>query len=151
MIHSILDNDLYKLTMQHAVINLFPRALVKYEFISRDNVTFPDNFDIELQKIIKNMTNIQLSNAEYNFLIKTCYFLPPTYFDFLNGYKYNADEVKILFNDNKLKIQIEGYWYRTILWEVPLMAIISELYFKMTNQKILSNNEIINKTTEKAK
>lgn len=151
MIHSILDNDLYKLTMQNAVINLFPRALVKYEFISRDNITFPDNFDIELKKIINQMSNIQLSKVEYNFLINTCYFLPPTYFDFLNGYKYNADEIKINFYDNKLKIIIEGFWYRTILWEVPLMAIISELYFKMTNQKIDTENDIIKKTEEKAK
>lgn len=137
--------------MQNAVINLFPRALVKYEFISRDNITFPDNFDIELKKIINQMSNIQLSKVEYNFLINTCYFLPPTYFDFLNGYKYNADEIKINFYDNKLKIIIEGFWYRTILWEVPLMAIISELYFKMTNQKIDTENDIIKKTEEKAK
>mgnify|MGYP000889830664 CR=1 FL=1 len=44
--------------------------------------------------------------------------------------------------NGNLKIKIEGYWWRTILWEVPLMALISELYFEMTNKEYDFNNSI---------
>jgi len=49
-----------------------------------------------------------------------------------NGGNY---KVWIKQTDCLLEVEVEGPWYRTVLWEVPLMAIISELYFKMTGQK----------------
>jgi len=39
-------------------------------------------------------------------------------------------------------VTIKGPWYRTILWEVPIMAIISELYFVMTNARTLPDSQI---------
>ena len=64
------------------------------------------------------------------------------YLDFLSGYRFDPSELKITQNGSHLDITIEGYWYKTILWEVPLMAIISELYFKMTNLPIHSQQQI---------
>jgi nicotinate phosphoribosyltransferase len=61
--------------------------------------------------------------------------------DFLDGYRYDSTEVGIIQNGCDLQVSIEGYWYRTILWEVPLMALISELYFKLTNQTPQFNRE----------
>ena len=46
IIQSILDEDLYKMTMQQAVIKLYPRSKVKYEFINRGNTEFPEGFDV---------------------------------------------------------------------------------------------------------
>jgi nicotinate phosphoribosyltransferase len=64
-------------------------------------------------------------------------YLPPTFIDLLAGYRFDSNELKITLDENnKLEIEIEGYWYRTILWEVPLMALISELYFIKTGQKV---------------
>ena len=51
---------------------------------------------------------------------------------------------------NELQIIITSYWYRAILWEVPLMAIISELYFEMTGEKINSRTEIVEAALGKA-
>ncbi|MBN2892819.1 MAG: nicotinate phosphoribosyltransferase [Bacteroidales bacterium] len=150
MIHSILDNDLYKFTMQNAIINLFPRAKVKYEFINRGKTKFPNGFAEELQEAVNNLSKIELSVPEKEFLQKTCYYLPPTYFDFLTGYKFNPKEVKISQYQGDLDIEIEGFWYRTVMWEVPLMALISELYFKMTGAEPFEEEKIIEITSEKA-
>ncbi len=136
--------------MQHAVISLFPRAKVKYKFINRGNTKFPDGFDIALKQEIEQMANLKLSEKEKNYFQKAAYYLPPTYFDFLYGYRYNPNEVKISLKNGKLDIEIEGYWYRTILWEVPLMAIISELYFKFINAKTYPKEKIIDIAKEKA-
>lgn len=135
MIHSILDNDLYKFTMQHAVVKLFPRAKVRYQFINRGKTDFPVGFAEELRKRVYAMSSIALSIDEKSFLSEKCYYLDPTYLDFLAGYRFDPSEVGIVQNNKELHVSVEGYWYRTILWEVPLMALISELYFSMTGQK----------------
>lgn len=150
ILKSLLDNDLYKFTMQHAVITLFPRAKVSYGFINRGKTKFPNGFDLELRKEIEELSKIQITDSEINFFSKIAYYLPPTYFDFLRGYKYNPDEVEIKFKDGDLEIKITGYWYRTILWEVPILSIVSELYYKMTKPKIYSTEKIIETAVTKA-
>ena len=142
MITSILDNDLYKLTMQHAVVNLFPHAKVKYNFINRGQTKFPDGFAEKLRKAINSMSNLKLQDDEKQFLKKKCYYLPPTYIDFLSGYQYDPSEIGVIQSGSDLQISIEGYWYRTILWEVPLMAMISEIYFEMTGAKSYEESKI---------
>ncbi len=150
MIKSIIDNDFYKFTMQNAVIKLFPRAKVRYQFINRGNTKFPDGFDKELKKYINKMVELKLTLEEKNFIKKKCYYLDPTYLDFLMGYRYDPCEVNVSQKDGVLMIIIEGYWYRTILWEVPLLAMISELYFKMKKHKIYTEEKIMNIAREKA-
>ena len=135
MLNSILDNDLYKFTMQLAVINLFPRAKVKYEFINRGKTKFPQGFDKLLKKEISKLSDLKLTKEEKFFFENKCFYLPPTYFDFLSGYRYDPDEVEVSQQGNDLSVIIKGYWYRTILWEVPLMAIISELFFNISKEK----------------
>ncbi len=149
MIQSILDNDLYKFTMQHAVIKRFPRAKVRYEFINRGNTKFPDGFAEQLRKEVYKMQDLKITEAEKHFL-EQLYFLEPTYIDFLSGYTYNPGEVGIVQKDGALSVSIEGFWYRTILWEVPLMAMISELYYKMTGAKTYPESQIIDITRKKA-
>ncbi len=149
MIHSILDNDLYKFTMQLAVVKKFPRAKVRFEFINRGKDPFPEGFAEELRRQVFAMQNLQLSLEEKLFL-EGLYFLEPTYIDFLQGYRYNPGEVGIVQKGNELSVSIEGYWYRTILWEVPLMALISELYFKMTGKQAFADEEVADIARKKA-
>lgn len=98
------------------------------------------------------MSNLQLSDEEYiEFKNKCGRFLPVFYFDFLKGYRYDPSEVGVTQNNGKLTVTINGLWFRTILWEVPLMAIISQLYFEMTEQKSLySNDELSEKKCHKS-
>ncbi len=137
MIESMLDNDLYKFTMQQAVHSLYPWAEAKYVFINRGGTQFPEGFDNglsfreRLQVQIAKLAELCLSEEEHAFLKRACPFLSPVYLDHLRTYRYNPDEVTVDQQGVDLSITIEGPWYRTILWEVPLMAIISELYAKV--------------------
>lgn len=144
IIRSLLDLDLYKLTMQFAVIQKFPNQKVRYKFNDRNNISYPDGFDKDVMKEVKLMEKLKLTDDEKNYLNKTLNFLPPTYIDFLSGYRFDSDEVKVwLDENNKLQILIEGYWYKTILWETMLMSIVSELYYIKTNQTTDIYAEII--------
>ncbi|MBP4137660.1 nicotinate phosphoribosyltransferase [Flavobacterium geliluteum] len=144
---SILDNDFYKFTMQHAVIKLFPKARVRYAFINRGKHQFPAGFVDLLRKSVDEMANLILKKDEKHYLSHYCPYLDPTYLDFLQGYRYDPTEVQIIQEGSEIKVTIEGFWYRTILWEVPLMALISELFYK-TNLLIRLNDEAIKNVTK---
>lgn len=149
VLKSILDNDFYKFTMQHAVVKLFPKAKVKYAFINRGKHVFPSNFAILLREAVDAMVHLQLTKEEKNYLAKHCPYLDPTYLDFLQGYRYDPSEVIISQEGGELTVSIKGYWYRTILWEVPLMALISELFYVSQNLIRIDNAEVARITKEK--
>ncbi len=102
------------------------------------------------RKLIRQTENYALSKKEKIFLTKKCPYLTPTYLDFLSGYRYDSGEVGVIQKKEELYVSVEGYWYRTILWEVPLMSMISELYFKMTAQKTYESQKIIDIICKKA-
>lgn len=147
---SILDNDFYKITMQNAVVKLFPNEKVKYQFINRGKHRFPEGFAEELRKSVNAMAELKLTKDEKQFLKETCPYLELPYLDFLGGYHYDPSEVKIVQTENDLQVTVEGEWYRTILWEVPLLALISELHYEMNHLERDSNEMVIGKTLEKA-
>ncbi|MDR1170329.1 MAG: nicotinate phosphoribosyltransferase [Prevotellaceae bacterium] len=142
------DNDLYKFSVMLAIQKLYPNAMVRYRFFNRGETDFPEGFAEALKAEVKNMSQLKLSKQEKQFIEKRCYFFDPVFIDFLDGYTYNPDEVTISQTGGKLDILIEGYWYRTVLWEVPLMAMISELYFRMRG--ISPDGNYISKTVDKA-
>lgn len=132
IIKHFTDNDLYKFSVMLAIQRLYPWAYVKYEFMNRGETLFPQGFAERLKEEVAAMANLQMTKEEKIYITKRCYFFDPVFIDFLEGYRYNPDEVLIVEDEEgHLKVEIEGYWYRTVLWEVPLMAIISELYFQM--------------------
>ena len=145
IIKSILDNDFYKFTMQNAVLQLFLDLKVRYRLHIREAVDFPLGFEIEVKNHVEMMEKLSLTKDEKEYL-KNSYseLMSDFYFDFLENYRFNPDEVNIFIDEeNHLQLEIEGLWLNTILWEVPLMAIISELYFLKTGQEIDIYNEII--------
>lgn len=146
---SLLDNDFYKFTMQHGVINLFPKAKARYEFINRGKHVFPEGFAKELRQCVDAMATLKLTTEEKEYLSITCPYLDPTYLDFLQGYCYNPKEVTIEQKGEDLRIFIEGFWYRTILWEIPLLSLVSELFYKLTNQQRNNDEQVIKVTKEK--
>ncbi|NLR77659.1 nicotinate phosphoribosyltransferase [Chitinophaga eiseniae] len=146
---SILDNDFYKFTMQHGVVKLFPKARARYTFINRGKHSFPPGFAEALRAAVNDMARLQLTAEEKEFLQITCPYLDPTYLDFLQGYRYNPSEVHIAQHGEELEVHADGYWYRTILWEVPLMSLICELYYQLTGQQRVSDAEVTRITREK--
>jgi len=135
--------------MQQGVVRLFPGARAKYQFINRGMHSFPDGFDKAMREAVAAMAQLKLSREEKQFLQVTCPYLDPVYLDFLEGYRYNPEEVHIEQHGDQLEVHIEGLWYRTILWEVPLMSIICELYYTLSNSQRISNEEVIEVTRKK--
>jgi nicotinate phosphoribosyltransferase len=135
--------------MQQCVLKLFPRAKARYRFINRGTHSFPQGFAEELRHSVDAMSSLKLSKEEKLWLYKTCPYLDPVYLDFLDGYCYDPLEVKITQTGDKLEVFVEGLWYRTILWEVPLLCLISESFFAMQPLQRENDEHVIEKTKNK--
>ena len=132
IIKSILDTDLYKLTTSYAYSKLFPRAYGEFEFVDRDDRDYPEGFDQLLRQELEEMTRLSLSDEEEQFLRRKLPYLPPIYIDFLKGLRFNPAEVSITMEGRKLRIRTSGLLYRVTLWETPILALVSELFFRVT-------------------
>ena len=129
---SFIDDDLYKFSMQQAVCQLYPNAHAEYRFINRGEHVFPEGFAQALNMEVQRMTDLNKDERDVIYLARTVPFFNPVYLDFLKGYRYDPNEVQITGDGPyNLGITIRGPWYRTILWEVKLMATICELYYRM--------------------
>jgi len=132
MITSLLDNDLYKFTMEQAVLELHPDVRATYQLINRcPSDRFNQEFFGALTEAVEEMSGLELRRDEWLFLQERCPYLKPAYLDYLKNYRYDPHEVHARLDDQRrLSITIDGPWHRTILWEVPLLALICELYGK---------------------
>lgn len=152
IINHFTDDDLYKLTMCCAVIDNFPRAQVKYTFTDRDNTIYPQGFAEALTEQIIMLESVVITDEEIEFLKKKCSYIPNWFYNYLKGYRFNRKWVKAWQDEEgHLLIDIEGSWADTILLEVKILAIISELYYMMTGHlEGVDYDAYYKKTYEKA-
>ncbi|CAK9785029.1 putative nicotinate phosphoribosyltransferase [Cutaneotrichosporon oleaginosum] len=137
---SILDTDLYKLTMQNAVLQHFPDAHVVVKFTNRaPQMRFTRECFDWIQARVNHLGTLRLTAEERRRLAAACPYFPESYLDFLaNLTLHPAEQVKLRFHPHddgtgEISCHIEGLWRECILYEVPIMAIISEGYFKFVD------------------
>ena len=122
------DNDLYTFTCQYYILHTYPRAEVRYSFFDRNKFCYPQGFGELLREQVDNMRNILITDDEIKFMREKIYFLPEWYYNFLRGFRFNPSEVHISQDiEGHLSVIIEGKWYSTIMWEMPILSTISEL------------------------
>ncbi len=154
IVKSILDDDQYKLSMQQGALELFPEAEAVYKFKNRGEQIFPNDFEDKILNEIENMSTLKLSKDEYSWVKHKNPFFKPWYLEYLKNYRYDPRQIKLSRDDNnRLNIDISGKWYSSIKWEVSLMAVISEIFFKEVDtgwNYDLPEGEVISKATNKA-
>jgi nicotinate phosphoribosyltransferase len=132
------DNDLYKVLMGAVVHEYFPKAIATYEFFNRGKTIFPEGFGEALRKQVNFMAKASTSRTEMVWLAAKP-FVKSNYATWFADYQFDPNEVTVIQTGGDIYIRIYGLWERTIYWEVPLMAIISELYFVMTGHVLASD------------
>ena len=128
IIRHFTDNDAYTFSCQYYVLQTYPRAEVEYTFFDRNKTVYPKGFADLLNEQLNYMRNIVITEEEIAFMQKKMYYLPKWYFIFLRGYRFNPREVTVSQSpEGHLDISIRGKWYSTIMWEMPILSIVSEL------------------------
>lgn len=128
IIKHFTDNDAYTFSCQYYVLQTYPRAEVEYTFFDRKGTIYPEGFADLLNEQLSYMRNVVITEEEIAFMQKKMYYLPKWYFIFLRGYRFNPNEVTVSqTSEGHLDISVRGKWYSTIMWEMPILSIVSEL------------------------
>lgn len=149
MIHTILDTDLYKFTTSYAYIKLFPYAIGTFSFKDRDETVYTEAFLSKLKAEVANLANVALTDKELEYMTRNCRFLPPVYWEWLSSFRFQPEKIDIhLDKEHHLNIEITDYLYKSTLYEVPLLAIVSEIKNQIQGN-VANTEEIICKLSEK--
>lgn len=132
IIDSLLDTDLYKFTMMQAVLHQFPGAKVEYRFKCRNPGVQLAPYVDEIRAQIQHLCSLKFTDDELNYLSKLR-FIKSDFIDFLGLFHLNEKyiQVKPLAN-GEIDISIAGPWLHTIPFEIPVLAIVNETYFRAT-------------------
>ena len=77
-----------------------------------------------------------ITSEEIEFMKKKMYYLPEWYFTFLRGYRFNPHEVTVSQDEQgHLDITVRGKWYSAIMWEMPILSIVSELMHNLRGER----------------
>ncbi len=135
IISSLLDTDLYKFTMMQVVLHQFPGAQVSYKFKCRNPDVNLAQFAGEIRAEIKSLCSLQFTDEELAYL-RGLRFIKSDFVDFLGLFKLNEKYITVSEQTTgEIDISIEGPWLHTILFEIPVLAIVNEVYFRHTGKE----------------
>ena len=143
IISSLLDTDLYKFTMMQVVLHQFPGAQVEYRFKCRNPALDPETgqsgrplaaYASEIRDEIRLLCNLHFQDAELAYL-RSMRFIKSDFVDFLGLFRLNEKYVTVsALPSGEIDIAIRGPWLHTILFEIPVLAIVNEVYFRNTQR-----------------
>ncbi|MGH8111792.1 MAG: nicotinate phosphoribosyltransferase [Rhodanobacteraceae bacterium] len=135
IIESLLDTDLYKLTMMQAVLHRFPSAEVEYRFHCRTRTSALLAPVAGVREEIAALCRLRFRPGELEYL-RGLRYLKKDFVEILRVFQLQEDHVEVTDDDGELGIVIRGPWLHTILFEVPVLAIVSELHARSSDQAV---------------
>lgn len=133
IIKSLLDTDLYKFTMMQVVLHHFPAAQVEYRYKCRTPGVNLRPYMDEIRAEIHSLCQLRFTEEEL-FYLGELRFIKSDFIDFLG--LFHLPEKCIAVTEGALPgeidIQVKGSWLHTILFEIPVLAIVNEVYFRHT-------------------
>jgi nicotinate phosphoribosyltransferase len=133
IIESLLDTDLYKFTMMQVVLHHFPAAQVEYRFKCRTEGVDLTPYIDEIHRELAGLCALRFTHRELDYL-RSWRFLKSDFVDLLGLFQLDQRfvDVRPASAQGQVDITIKGPWLHTILFEVPLLSIVSEVYFRNT-------------------
>ena len=136
---SILDTDLYKFSMSYAYFSLYPLAEVRFKFTDRNRECWSGKKKemlVELfSKYINKLHELFLEEEEMHWCIENIPYIPAPYWEWLSTFRYNPAKIKFWFDeDGVFQCTIEDTFYKATLYEIPILAIYSEIRNFILNQ-----------------
>lgn len=131
IIESLLDTDLYKFTMMQCVLHQFPGASVEYRFRCRNEGVDLRPYIDEIKAEVDHLCTLRFKEDELEYL-RSLRFIKDDFVEFLSLFQLKRKYIDISEKDGQLAITIKGPWLHTILFEIPVLAIVNETYFNHT-------------------
>ena len=132
IINSLLETDLYKFSMGQAIYHQFSDYKTTWSFKCRNtDVHFTPEMVQEIKDQILAYCDLRFNEDELEYLHKIRW-LKGSYVDFLRLWRPNFEDFEITDNaECGLAIETRGTWLNTSMYEIPTLAIVNEVYFRM--------------------
>ncbi|OAM26333.1 nicotinate phosphoribosyltransferase [Eikenella longinqua] len=145
IIHSLLDTDLYKFTMLQVVLHQFPQAHGVYEFRCRnlDALVYPlVDIRSELEAELDALCTLRFTLSELNYL-RSLRFIKSDFVDYLELFQLKRRFIKVFVDEeHRLCIRVEGPIIQAMFFEIFVLAIVNELYFRrLETPEVLAEGE----------
>ncbi|MCU4482380.1 nicotinate phosphoribosyltransferase [Acinetobacter ursingii] len=133
IIHSLLDTDLYKFTMLQVVLHKFPQTHSVYHFRCRnlEDTVYPLT-DIlpELDEQLDHLCTLKFKDDELQYL-RSFRFIKSDFVDYLELFQLKRRFIKTgIDEEGRLDIWVEGPMVQAMMFEIFVLAIVNELYFR---------------------
>lgn len=132
IIISLLETDMYKFSMGQAIYHQFSDYKTTWSFKCRNtDVHFTEEMVEEIKEQIKAYCNLRFTEDELEYL-HTIRWIKGSYVDFLRLWQPRFEDFEITTDaECGLSIETKGTWLNTSMYEIPTLAIVNEVYFKM--------------------
>ena len=152
MIRSLLENDMYKFSMGQAIYHQFSDYKTTWTFKCRNtDVKFTAEMVEEIKEQLKAYCQLEFTNEELDYL-KAIPWIKPSYVDFLRIWHPRFKDFIINTDaDCGLNIEATGTWINTSMYEIPVLAIVNEVYFRLAYDYNIIYNSFVDKLDKKVK
>lgn len=132
IINSLLETDMYKFSMGQAIFHQFPGYKTTWTFKCRNkDVKFTKEMVEEIKYQIKEYCKLRFKEDELAYL-DGIEWIRGSYVDFLRLWQPRYEEFEISDNaECGLSIEAKGTWLNTSMYEIPVLAIVNEVLFRM--------------------
>ena len=155
IIKSLLETDMYKFSMGQAIYHQFSDYKTTWNFKCRNkDVIFTPAMVKEIRRQIKLYCNLRFTEDELTYL-DSIKWIKGSYVDFLRLWRPRYEDFNISSDaECGLSIETTGTWLNTSMYEIPTLAIVNEVYFRMAydyNELLASFKEKLNAKFESLK
>ena len=130
VVRSLLDTDLYKFTMLQPYLHSFPANHADYRFICRNQPAYPlSELKEQVEEQLEHVCTLRFAEEELAYL-GTKQYLKSDFIDFLRIFRLQRRYISVVAHDDQLVIVARGPQIHVTLFEIHVLAIVSELYFR---------------------
>jgi len=122
--------------MMQVVLHHFPGAQVEYRFKCRTEGVDLASCMEDIGRAVADLCQLRFRDDELAYL-RSLRFMKSDFVDFLGLFQFNAKYLSTGYGEapGEIDITIRGPWLHTILYEIPVLAIVSEVYFRRTQPR----------------
>ncbi|MEE1098866.1 MAG: nicotinate phosphoribosyltransferase [Alistipes sp.] len=143
IIRSILENDLYKFSMSYYYQVHYPNAWGVFAFHDRNNTQYSEEFVAALKEELSNLSTLSLQRSEFDWAVKSICYIPQCFWEWLSQFRFEPERVNVwLDEESHLHIEVADLMYKVTFYEIPILAIVSELYHRHIGDGYQSRSEL---------
>ena len=130
-IQSILENDLYKFSMSHYYQVHYPNAWGTFTFHDRNNTRYTEEFVAQLREEFARLATLALQPDELRWVVETIPYIPQCFWEWLCYFRFEPAKINTWLDEEQhLHIEVSDALYKVTFYEIPILAIVSELYHR---------------------